>query len=250
MDNKQANAYKFIVNKTEDLLNTIIPHFDKYPLMGSKQLDFLDWKEAIINYAKNKNIKPVLKIKESMNSKRSFEQRWLYLNNKTIKLFPEWIQAFIDGEGCFQCTIGNHKNRNKYILSIVITLEIAQHTHDVRLLEAIKSYFDQGYLKPKYDIGNLEEAMKVRSVSRYVTHSSDKLIKFLDKYPMFTLKQKDFLDWKKLIELKNANAHKEQDGLEYMLAIKKGMNRGRLYDTNVISNSDKLNLIRLSTHPE
>ena len=71
----------------------------------------------------------------------------------------------------------------------MITLEIAQHTHDVKLLEAIKSYFDQGYLKPKYNIGNLKEALKVRSVSRYVTHSSDKLIKFFDKYPMFTLKQ-------------------------------------------------------------
>ena len=34
-----------------------------------------------------------------------------------------------------------------------------------------------------------------------------------------------------------------------MLAIKKGMNRGRLYDTNVISSSDKLNLIRLSSIP-
>ena len=91
----------------------------------------------------------------------------------------------------------------------------------------------------------------MRSVSRYVTHSSDKLIKFFEKYPIFTFKQKDFLDWKKLVELKNANAHKEQDGLQHMLAIKKGMNRGRLYDTNVISSNDKLNFIKLSsTHHE
>lgn len=57
--------------------------------MGSKQLDFLDWKEAIINYNKDKQIKKVLDIKEKMNSKRSFKERWLYLNDKQIILCPE-----------------------------------------------------------------------------------------------------------------------------------------------------------------
>lgn len=56
-DNKQNDACKFIVSNTDDLINTIIPHFDKYPLVGSKQLDFLDWKQAILTYVKNKEIK-------------------------------------------------------------------------------------------------------------------------------------------------------------------------------------------------
>lgn len=214
--------------------------------MGSKQLDFLDWKEAIINYNKDKQIKQVLDIKEKMNSKRSFKERWLYLNDKQIILCPEWIQAFIDGEGCFQCTIGNHKNRDKYILSITITLEIAQHTHDVKVLEAIKSYFGQGYLKPKFDISKLEQVEKARGVSRYVTHCSVELIEFFAKYPLYTLKHKDYLDWKALYELKAKNTHKEEDGLKHMIAIKKGMNKGRLYDTNIISTKDKLNLINLN----
>jgi hypothetical protein len=42
IDNRRANAFKFQVNKIDDLINLIIPHFDKYPLVGSKQLDFLD----------------------------------------------------------------------------------------------------------------------------------------------------------------------------------------------------------------
>lgn len=57
--------------------------------MGSKQLDLLDWKKAIINYNKDKQIKQVLDIKEKMNSKRSFKERWLYLNDKQIILCPE-----------------------------------------------------------------------------------------------------------------------------------------------------------------
>lgn len=33
---------------TNTLIKFILPHFDKYPLVGSKQLDYLDWKKAIL----------------------------------------------------------------------------------------------------------------------------------------------------------------------------------------------------------
>lgn len=248
LDNKQFFAYKFSVSNIEQLINIIIPHFDKYPLMGSKQLDFLDWKKAIINYNKDKKLKKVLDLKEKMNNKRSFKQRWLYLNDKQIILCPEWIQAFVDGEGCFQCTIGNHKNRDRYILSIIITLEIAQNTHDVKLLDAIKAYFGKGYLKPKFDISKIEQVEKVRGVSRYVTHCSDQLIEFFVKYPLYTLKHKDYLDWKELYGLKAKNTHKKEDGLKAMIAIKKGMNKGRLLDTDKVGVKKELNLININQH--
>jgi biotin synthase-like enzyme len=118
--------------------------------VGSKQLDFLDWKEAILTYV-NKDINAVLIIKEKMNSKRSFEERWNYLSKVNIVLRPEWIQAFVDGEGCFFCGIGYHQNRGKEILKITNTLEIAQNTHDIKILMAIEYYFGQGYIKPKFD---------------------------------------------------------------------------------------------------
>jgi len=122
IDNKTYDTYKFSVNKTDDLINTIIPHFDKYPLKGSKQLDFLDWKKAILDYTENKNIKTVLAIKAGMNRNRSFEDRWNHLDNMTINLEPQWIQVFVDGEGSFQCGIGIHKNRDKDLLKITHTL--------------------------------------------------------------------------------------------------------------------------------
>jgi hypothetical protein len=42
IDNKNTDAYKFVVSKTDDLVKVIIPHFDKYPLICSKNLDYLD----------------------------------------------------------------------------------------------------------------------------------------------------------------------------------------------------------------
>jgi len=42
IDNKKFQTYKFQVGSTKDLINVIIPHFDKYPLQSSKKLDYLD----------------------------------------------------------------------------------------------------------------------------------------------------------------------------------------------------------------
>jgi len=46
IDNAKENAKKFSVNKLSDIINIIIPHFDKYPLKGSKRLDYLDFKKV------------------------------------------------------------------------------------------------------------------------------------------------------------------------------------------------------------
>jgi hypothetical protein len=37
----------FEVTKLNDLVNIIIPHFDKYPLQSAKSIDYLLWKQCI-----------------------------------------------------------------------------------------------------------------------------------------------------------------------------------------------------------
>jgi hypothetical protein len=128
-----------------------------------------------------------------MNTKRSFEDRWNYMNQKKIKLEAEWVQAFIDGEGCFQCTILSIKD-NKSTVKITNTLEIAQKSHDVKVLESIKLFFNKGYLKPKYDISSLKTVKLARTVSRYVVYADSEIINFFVKYPLYTQKHLDYLD--------------------------------------------------------
>jgi len=73
-------------------------------------------------------------------------------------------------------------------------MAIRQSSHDVKLLNAIKHFFGCGYLKPKYDITNLEAAKASRSVNSYVVNQHTVITEFVDKYPMLTRKQLDFLD--------------------------------------------------------
>lgn len=80
MDNAKENAYKFSVNKIDDIINKVIPHLDKYPLLTSKNLDYLDFKKvALLMKDKlhlNKEVmKDILLIKNNMNNSRSFEER-------------------------------------------------------------------------------------------------------------------------------------------------------------------------------
>ena len=244
IDNKKTNGYKYVVSNRKDLINVIFPHFEKYPLEGSKHLDFLDLKKCVLLMEESpNNIGKVLFIKSNMNKGRSYEQRWSYLKDKKFKLNPEWVQAFIDGEGTFQCRIADTISRNSKYVSVNPTLEIAQRSHDVFVLRAIVEYFGIGYLKPKYDIFSLEDSKNSRDVSRAVFNQFEVIIKCVDEYPMLTCKQLDYLDWKEIIRLKNEGAHKTEQGKQKMIEFKLGMNKGRLLSSNLFSHLDKLSIM-------
>ena len=91
-DNEKENAYKFVVQRIEDIVEKVIPHLDKYPLLTSKYLDYQDFKKAaLLLKAKlhlskesdiaNKTIEEILSLKDNMNKLRSFEERWKYLES-------------------------------------------------------------------------------------------------------------------------------------------------------------------------
>lgn len=85
-----------------------------------------------------------------MNKKRSFE-------NILINIKAEWLQDFIDGQGSFQFGIINTVNRGKDFLAINPSLEIAQISHDVKLLWPIKEFIVVTYnLNMIYILWNLQ----------------------------------------------------------------------------------------------
>jgi hypothetical protein len=53
------------------------------------------------------------------------------------------------------------------------------------------------------------------------------IIPFFQKYPIQGSKKRDYLDFCKAAELKEKKAHLTQEGLDKMVLIKSGMNRGR-----------------------
>ena len=90
--------------------------------------------------------------------------------------------------------IGDAVSRGKSYVSLNPTLEIGQSNHDIKLLKAFVDFFGHGYLKPKYDISSLEAAKASRIVNRYVINQHSVITEFIDKYPLLTRKQLDYLD--------------------------------------------------------
>jgi hypothetical protein len=70
------NIAVYSVQSFEDLTNTIIPHFDKYPLLTQKQGDFLLFKSAMAllnakEQSTSRGLSNIINIKASMNKPMS-----------------------------------------------------------------------------------------------------------------------------------------------------------------------------------
>lgn len=74
----------FSVQSIKDLINVIIPHFDKYPLVGDKQADFLLFRSIVELMNKKKHLTieglhEILSISASLNRG---------LSEELVKAFP------------------------------------------------------------------------------------------------------------------------------------------------------------------
>jgi len=240
IDNRQSDTKKFHVNSLSDILTIIIPHFDKYPCLTSKFLNFKDWKIIALmmqdkKHLTSEGIDKILEIASKMNKNRPFEEKYKicfnYLinstENKFIEISPHWIQTFLNGEGMFYCYVSQKQSRGKLYQGCDSSLEIAQNNHDIAVLLSIKDFFSGGYIKPKYNFYDLSDCIKSRSVNRFILRDTKSIIDFVDKYPMLTRKQLDFLDWKKIVNLKKIDAHKTKEGLNLINKIISQMNSKR-----------------------
>ena len=100
-----------------------------------------------------------------MNTKRSFEDKYNYctqnlnLNSEGIvdfELNPSWVQGFLDGEATFYVHLTPAQDIGTTIQSSCNpSLEVAQNSHDVAILLALKTFFKGGYIKPKYNMNSL-----------------------------------------------------------------------------------------------
>ena len=243
IDNRKTDTKKYHVTSINEILNKIIPHFETYPCLTSKFLNFRDWKEiARIMRTKDhltkEGLEKIREISSKMNTGRTFREKYNFLShslnldsNGTIqyKLPEYWVQTFIDGEGMFynylktelpltsishypdQSIWTGQRETNKVILDS--SLEIAQANQDVLILIAIKQFFNGGYIKPKYNVSSITDCQESRSVNRFILRDTKKIIEFVNKYPMLTRKHLDYLDWKTIVELKNNGEYKSPKGL-------------------------------------
>lgn len=244
-NNTKAASYKVL--SVTNLINVVIPHFEKYPLISQKKADYLLWKEAIQilankEHLNQKGIEKLLALRSSLNLGLSPSLKTRFPGiipvarpKVEIKNIPNpiWILGFTEGEGCF--LINKHKassfieekqkgNTKKLEFTFWLEFSISQHNRDRALLEQIRVYLDCGNVYPKH-VATKNFFYSYR-IARF-DDISTKVIPFFQKYPLIGEKNKNFQDWCIAADIIKRKEHLTESGMEKLTNLKENMNKGR-----------------------
>ncbi len=229
--NRGDNVYYYQVSNVKDL-GVIINHFDKYPLLTQKRVDFEQFKlvvEKMINkeHLTSNGLKEIISIKQTIKSlKESYRGKGMDMSIErplveSSSLDPFWLLGFVEGEGCFFVNV-HKKSSHRLGEAVKLVLKITQDSRENEILTSLERYLGCGSNYKQSTSGTVKDFI----VTKF-SDITDKIIPFFDKYPLLGSKRKDFEDFKKVAELMKNKAHLTREGLLLIKEIKKGMNSGR-----------------------
>ena len=134
---------------------------------------------------------------------------------------PGVWSGLIDGEGSFSIIIDKNKTR-QLGWRVQLKFQIGLHTKDLNLLYKLQQYLGG------VDIGSIHLARNCEMVNYSIDSNKglSKLIIHLEKYPLLTKKNVDFMLFKQAVNLVNNKAHLTVQGLNELVNIKASMNLG------------------------
>ena len=135
-----------------------------------------------------------------------------------MKLEPQWIVGFVDGEGCFHVSLNAHSGMTAG-WQVLPEFTVVQHQRDVQILHALKAYFGCGVVRHNH--GD-RMAYRVRKLEHLLTV----IVPFFTAHPLKTKKNVDFLKFRRILGLMEEGKHLTVEGVEEIRALKRQMNRG------------------------
>ena len=136
-----------------------------------------------------------------------------------MKLEPQWITGFVDGEGCFHIGISRHPEMTSGF-QVLPEFTVVQHERDVQVLHALKAFFKCGVVRVNHG-----ERMAYRV--RGQKNLRDCIVPFFLAHPLKTKKRLDFEKFRRVILMVEAGDHLTAEGLEKIRHIAEQMNRGQ-----------------------
>lgn len=131
----------------------------------------------------------------------------------------EWLAGFTSGEGCFLVFVSK-SSTHALGFRVQLVFQITQHSRDERLMKSLISYLGCGRLVTSSD-------GKVQFRVEKFSDNSEKIQEFFYNHKIRGVKLEDFKDWCLLAKLMQGQEHLTQEGLDKIVKIKAGMNKGR-----------------------
>ena len=137
-----------------------------------------------------------------------------------MKLDPEWITGFVDGEGRFHVAVNANADM-KCGYQVLPEFTVVQHERDAQVLHALKAHFGCGVVRTNH--GD-RMAYRVRSAE----HLLERIVPFFVKYPLKTRKRVDFEKFRDVLAMMREGVHLTDEGVDRIRAVAATMNRGSL----------------------
>lgn len=148
------DSYSLCVSSPKDLIHTIIPHFDKYPLIKKKRSDYELFKRVVelMNQKAHltlKGLQQIISIKAVINKGLSDELNLSFPDVKftTRPLFPvskiqnsNWVSGFVEGEGNFMIMLKKNPS-HKSGIQVALRFKVTQHNRDVEFIKSFVDFF-------------------------------------------------------------------------------------------------------------
>lgn len=238
---KNDNSVQYVVYSVKEL-QVIRKHFEKYQLCTKKRADYELWIKAL-DLIQNKEhlteqgLQKIVAIRASLNLGLSAVLKEAFpkiipvprplITDQNVP-YPQWIAGFASGEGCFLVNIKKSKTHSSGF-QVILRFQLTQHVRDEQLMRSLIECFGCGNV---YFNGEAVDFI-VEKFSDIET----KIIPFFNKYPIVGVKSQDFQDWCFVGKIMQDKEHLTQDGLDKIIKIKAGMNKGR-FSVDAAANGD------------
>jgi len=222
---KNKTTCELSISEKNALTFLIAPILEQFPLNTSKYLNYLNFKEALDIMGKGGHLTSegklhILNLKASMNRARTDNSM---PSDHTIRITPNWLIGFIEGDGSF------------YVNKLTPMLRISQSNKDTQILEEISKFLNSGTLgENKITNRFLNEKPMANLTFHNIMFTHDKILPLFNSLTFYTKKYQDFLDWQIIVKLNYLGLHLNPRGEELINNLKLGMNNKRLSTYNNI----------------
>lgn len=225
--NSSRSDALFQVYKLEELINVIIPHFDKFPLQSEKFINFLLWKKcielmALKAHLTSSGFRDILSIRASLNKGLTDNLLNAFpdiipidrpVNQITDSpLHPNWITGFTEGDGTFYISSSSKNIRAFY--------QIGLDEKDYPVLIRIQSFFN--------NTGHIKEYPSNQafyfSISR-LNHLIDIIAPHFSINPLIGHKLSNYLIWLDIINIMYTKHHLTPEGWEKIIKLNETLNK-------------------------
>nr|YP_007507052.1 endonuclease-like protein [Ceratocystis cacaofunesta]YP_009704191.1 endonuclease-like protein [Ceratocystis fimbriata]YP_009710343.1 endonuclease-like protein [Ceratocystis albifundus]AFO38107.1 endonuclease-like protein [Ceratocystis cacaofunesta]QEN73754.1 endonuclease-like protein [Ceratocystis fimbriata]QFX74845.1 endonuclease-like protein [Ceratocystis albifundus] len=222
---------EYRVYSLNDIINFILPHFDKYPLVTKKYTDYLLFKQIVFTMLNKEHvtiegIQKIVNIRASLNTGLSESLKEAFPNTEPVsiselnsilqkKLNLDWMAGFCTGESNFFITV--QKSKTKSGLAVSLRFSVAQHSRDLLLLESFVDFFGCGYTV------NYKNRLICEYIVTKIDDITEVIIPFFEEHNILGSKYINYLDFKDASTIIKNKDHLNQEGLEKILQLKNKM---------------------------